>query len=331
MACHVGVLPADLLHVLSRRLEDTTAPDTQSDGVEDSGLCFLRLPHPRTGIPSLFLPYGIPGEQESTILEVQAVEPPNPRSWFLREEVVEDGKLLMMTPIDPAFILIPLLRVTLPTDGPGNFLPPEDLIEDAANKLPSAHSGKSLSANDVVRLSSLRCIHAAMRHVCDFKEISPEITVYRYSAERVQTYLRSKVERLSHKDVSEMSRTLTRSLVKDGFMEDGKDELLKAARLRTACDLVSQYLARDVYEQLLSSFDFAALDTHMKVLKDEAMAIAAVNMNAVEAKESKSEAKDSKDAGSDKKRKSRESTGVEKLKKANTKGMAKLSTFFQKK
>ena len=57
------------------------------------------------------------------------------------------------------------------------------------------------------------------------------------------------------------------------------------------------------------------------------MALAAVSMNAVEARESK----DQKEAGNDKKRKAKGTHGVEKLKKANIKGMAKLSTFFQKK
>ena len=68
----------------------------------------------------------------------------------------------------------------------------------------------------------------------------------------------------------------------------------------------------------------------MKILKDEAMAVAAAKMNAMEAKES-GDNKETNDQGNDKKRKPRNSSGVEKLKKANTKGMAKLSTFFQKK
>ncbi len=119
--------------------------------------------------------------------------------------------------------------------------------------------------------------------------------------------------------------------------------------MRCACDLVSQYLPRDVYAQLLSSYEygtfsnrlphvyltvltrsFAALDAYMKVIKEESMALAAVNMNAVEARESKDMA-DGKAAGNDKKRKGRGSMGVEKLKKANIKGMSQLSTFFQKK
>lgn len=68
----------------------------------------------------------------------------------------------------------------------------------------------------------------------------------------------------------------------------------------------------------------------MKILKDEATAVAASKLNAIEAKES-GDVKETIDQGNDKKRKARNSTGVEKLKKANTKGMAKLSTFFQKK
>ncbi|KAM5531576.1 hypothetical protein V8D89_014745 [Ganoderma adspersum] len=330
MACHVGVLPADLLQALSNQLGDSTPEGSESIGSRRGGLRTLRFPHPRTGTPSLFLPYDQPDGAKSLLLEVQAVSPPNPRSWFVSEEVVEDGKLLMMTPIDPAFLLVPLLRVTQPAAGLGNFLPPDDLIEDAASKLLSGNSEPLLSPDDVQRLSSLRCVQAAMRHVCEYKEITAEVVVYRYSAERVQTYLRTKVARLSQKDVSELSRTLTRGFAKDGLMEDGKEDTLNAARLRVACDLVSQYLARDVYERLLSSYDFAALDVHMKILKDEAMAVAASKLNAIEAKES-GDSKETYEQNNDKKRKPRNSTGVEKLKKANTKGMAKLSTFFQKK
>ena len=78
------------------------------------------------------------------------------------------------------------------------------------------------------------------------------------------------------------------------------------------------------------SSSFSLLDAHLKVLKEESMALAAANMNAVEARESKSSSE--KEAEGDKKRKAaKASTGVEKLKKANIKGMAKLSTFFVKK
>lgn len=146
-----------------------------------------------------------------------------------------------------------LLRSTLlnskQSTGTGNFRPAEDIIEEAANTLvdastaSAAEAGPSLSMHDVLHLSSLSCVVAAMRRICECKgrlfateyqkysahalvEITDDMTVYRYSPERVQIYLRSKVARLSQGNISETSRTLTRSLAKDGLLEDGKEALL---------------------------------------------------------------------------------------------------------
>lgn len=105
-----------------------------------------------------------------------------------------DGKLLVMTPIDPAFLLIPLLRMTVPVsyssltlhapltlpqaDGLGNFRPPEEIIEDAASKLASTSAstskdpGLTMSSEDVMFLSNLGCVQAAMRRVCEYKGAS---------------------------------------------------------------------------------------------------------------------------------------------------------------
>ena len=51
--------------------------------------------------------------------------------------------------------------------------------------------------------------------------------VYRYSHTKVMEYLRGKVTRLMKLEVLERSRTLIRNLAKDGFMEDGKEDLLE--------------------------------------------------------------------------------------------------------
>jgi hypothetical protein len=100
-------------------------------------LSFLTLPHPRTGemifcvnhpsltrslgYPALFLPFKNDDPENTTttqILEVQAVDPPASRSWFMDDDIVlEDGRLLLMTPIDPAFLLLPVLRSIAPVGG----------------------------------------------------------------------------------------------------------------------------------------------------------------------------------------------------------------------
>ena len=80
------------------------------------------------GLSALFLPYCAPNG-DSSVLEVHSVEPNTPRSWFNGGEVIEgvymsessicinidslqDGRLLIMTPIDPVLLLVPLLRAS---------------------------------------------------------------------------------------------------------------------------------------------------------------------------------------------------------------------------
>ena len=58
-------------------------------------------------------------------------------------------------------------------------------------------------------------------------DITPELTVYRYSEDKVLEYLQAKVSRLSKQAVAEKSRTIIRGLAKDGLMDDGKEHLLE--------------------------------------------------------------------------------------------------------
>lgn len=58
-------------------------------------------------------------------------------------------------------------------------------------------------------------------------DITPELTVYRYSEDKVLEYLQAKVSRLSKHAVAEKSRAITRGLAKDGLMDDGKEDLLE--------------------------------------------------------------------------------------------------------
>jgi ribonuclease H2 subunit B len=74
---------------------------------------------------------------------------------------------------------------------------------------------------------------------------------------------------------------------------------------------------------------FTTLDAHIKALKDEEIA----NALAGAPSKKKSRAGDEMEDDGSKKRKAKTkaSQGVEKLKKANVSGMAKISSFFQKK
>ncbi|KAJ7702974.1 ribonuclease H2, subunit B [Mycena rosella] len=322
MATHVAVLPSDALDL----------PISAPSGSKPACSRFLRLPHPRTGLASLFLPYEPrvdDGSKRNAILEVQAVAPTNARSWFIGQEVVADGKLLVMTPIDPAFLLIPILQSVYPENGAqGMFRPADEIFEDAAANLEqtsTSAAGKDnlliVSKEDVLQFTSLECCQSALSRVCDVKEITEDITVYRFSPEKVVQYLRVKVQRLSVPETVEVSRTLIRNLAKDGLMEDGKESLLEVGRIRAACDLVAQYTPPGIRSLLIASYDFTLLNAHFKSIEDENAALSVEK--AVKPKAAPTT--------TDKKRKPGTSQGVEKLKKAKTGGMAKLSTFFTKK
>lgn len=80
-----------------------------------------------------------------------------------------------------------------------------------------------------VRLFVLGCsyLHCAHRLTKNLSDITPEITVFRYSPEKALSYLRIKVMRLSKAEITEQSRTIVRNMAKDGLMDDGKESLLE--------------------------------------------------------------------------------------------------------
>jgi len=169
-------------------------------------------------------------------------------------------------------------------------------------------------------------------------------------------YLRRKVIRLETSGVLDVSRTILRTLAKDGLLEDGNEELLKrefcatsvdklltkllftVGHTRAACDLLAQYLPAHIRNMLLASYEyvqsmllrafshllffasFTKLDMHLKILGGD-----------IPAPLVSFKANDSAPVAVEKKRKgAKSSQGVEKLKKVDTTGMSKLSSFFNK-
>ncbi|KAF9652960.1 hypothetical protein BDM02DRAFT_3088479 [Thelephora ganbajun] len=328
MTTHISVLPTDILDVVTTQVNDQPR--------------FLRLPHPRTGVPSLFLP----GKRRETddslngILEVHAIAPPNPRSWFMDDQVVEEGKLLLMTPVDPVFLLIPIVRAISKEGAPANFRPLDDIFDDAVTALMSRNRkitspDQQISRHDIVKFTSMKCAAAAMKHLCEVKEVTPEISVYRFSMQILVGYLKKKVTRLIAANDFRESLTVVRLLARDGLMEDGEESLLEAGRLKAACDLVAHHLPPDVKTELMSAYDFSALDIHVKIVQEELVAMAVVEVDKGKKKVTKASkattTKATPQEGTSKKRKIKESHGVEVLKKVNTEGMQRISTFFQKK
>lgn len=337
MDTYFAVLPTDVIDSVILQIDHSRQPSRPTR--------FLRLPHPRTGLPSLFLPYQLrqaagdgSDARSSTILEVQTVAPPDTRSWFVGEEVVSDGRLLVMTPIDPIFLLIPILGATVSQEGgQANYRPADDIFEEAAMKLAEAsHSSGSqdpsfiVAPDDIMTFGALDCTVQAMRRICDTKEITAEITVFRYSQERLLEQLTEKVAALATPGITEISRSLIRGLARNGLMEDEHEELLILGRTQLACDLLAQYLPPDIRTGLMASYDFAPLESHVRSLQRHYLNPSPPG-DVTARKDRKRTSTTSEGNGVKRKKEPKASHGVEKLKKVNVDGMAKLSTFFVKK
>ncbi|PPQ99458.1 hypothetical protein CVT24_005265 [Panaeolus cyanescens] len=311
----LSVLPTDVVQIVASTLANNM---NDVPAAKSARLNILRLLHPRTGLPSLFLPTD---STTNPVLEIQSISPPDERSWIIDQEVIADGKLLVMTPIDPTFLLLPIIKASQSNETMTQFRTADDIFEVAAAQIAAQCSDDTImpTKQDILEFSSLNCVKSSMASICDAKDI----TVYRFSKEKLQEFLKSRITRITASQAFKESKTVTRILARDGLMDDGKEELLNLGRIRAGCDLLSQYLSPEDKALMLQAYDFSELDQHIQWLHEIAVKNAATT---APAKKGKADAK-----GGDKKRKAtKASHGVETLKKANVNGMAKISSFFNK-
>lgn len=207
MQKHLAILPTQFV--------------TASTNNESSALTrFLRLPHPRTRQAALFLPFSRNSDSETAstsdlsvqdvLLEVQAISPDEEkkRSWFIDQEIVSDGKLSLITPIDPLFLIISLIA-SLSRSSPSRFQSIADLFE-AISLLPFVAPPTTIGGaqpedeeeetdyaigEDAARLGALSCVRKRLVAVCDVQE-HEGTTLYRLSDALVLAALRSKITNL---------------------------------------------------------------------------------------------------------------------------------------
>ncbi|KDN49784.1 hypothetical protein RSAG8_01849, partial [Rhizoctonia solani AG-8 WAC10335] len=331
MSTHVAVLPKNVQAALQ--------PSATS-------LRPLRLPHPRSGLPALFVNHG------STLLELHAVTPDAPRSWFVGQSVVSNGNLLLMTPIDPAFIFILSSKRLAP------FKPTDDLIEEAISSYspPEAHKA------DIASFMALDCVRKALRQLCETKDVPQDLTVHKPSTERIIAFIKRRIERVisaqqppepstseptseptpetapsstletpqSFATIQRQHLRLGLSVSELGPLDCPKAQSTRAAtRIKIASEVVGNWVEESLMEQVLATYDISAYTAHAAVRAEQARAELAASTARLEAAEagkgSKSKAGEKRKAGV------QPSRGVDKLKKANTRGMASLTTFFGKK
>ncbi|KAG8803396.1 hypothetical protein FRC16_005593 [Serendipita sp. 398] len=226
MTSKIAIIPKGVLSASSTSL---VSRDSTKSGVElenTTALSFLKLPHPRTDLPALFLPFSSESsvDREEQILEVQAVNPPASRSWFTDDNtVLEDGRLLLLTPIDPMFLLLPILRLANPSIESGTFQTIDAIFEAASQKVyeQQLEIGENTddipNYKDIILLSRMNFVPSALSRICDCQELEDSTKVYRFSFPVTLKMLQVKVNRLSSPEMAASTRIIARSLSKDGL------------------------------------------------------------------------------------------------------------------
>lgn len=387
----IAVLPAGL------SLASSSEP-ASSALTSNASQRFLKLPHPRTGAPSLYLPASrtdAGDTQVQILLEVQAINATGDRqrSWFVGDDtVVGDGKMLLLTPFDPVFLLVRILLVVSSqksksdpgpmdlTSGdastPKRSLPYDDIFESAAELMrypvhttgddkggvetDSASSGAADMQlyDDMTAFGRLDCVKAAATAICQVQEIHADLSTYRLDLEKLLAVLRGKVAQLATKEAFEASPTLARLLAKEG-VGDGQGispEVQLEARQRAALDILAGFLPKDVTAALRATYTFPHLAAYLESTSSSSVLsvdyLPGMSTPALSAASSSSSlgslpssssatfgmrrsgssgSMSGSTAGDSKKRKPAESNGVRQLKKASTRGMSPLTSFFQKK
>ena len=80
----------------------------------DSARCFVSLQHPRTGTRTDYLIAADKCDKEcaTAVCEVMVARAASPTSWFVGDRVCSVGEVFVATPIDPLFLLLPLLEAS---------------------------------------------------------------------------------------------------------------------------------------------------------------------------------------------------------------------------
>ncbi|GAA6010285.1 hypothetical protein JCM11491_006249 [Sporobolomyces phaffii] len=342
----------------------SSVPLSASDGFASSSR-FLRLPHPRTYQPALFLPHKREAGASTVdgILEAQkiALDADKQRSWFLEEEVVSDGNLSLFAPFDPVFLVLSYLSTL-----PNHFVSYPDLWEAVSQQrfAPPTEKGEKEQgepdasfADDLVKLSQLDCVKARLEKVCETQTYD-STTLYRLSPSLALEVLKAKVDALADSidgifgtyestepgerrnavDSVKPFPTVSRGMGKEGVGSGQglSEQIQRESRQKYAVSIIANYLPPALGRTLLSAYTFTALNEFLTSNSSSSFLGTTYLPGRASSKVGADAAATSLGGGNAaaaaKKRKleAKGSRGVEALKKVNTKGMKSLAEMFGK-
>ena len=179
------------------------APSTALENISTDAVRIVKLRHPRTSQGACFLF----NSSNNSVYEMMNYEEEH-RSWFLGEKVVSDGRMILVTPVNPVFLILPYIikaERLVPLDQmvtDEEFTETDDVLvnsvsEAGLEKVGDRKGSKDLNVWKYNRNKTLEWLERKVRSLGDhFKQCSFDTTggasssIYKTSAADEHEYLR---------------------------------------------------------------------------------------------------------------------------------------------
>ena len=203
------------------------APTDALKRVEDESVKILKLRHPRTNSGTYFLYNSV----EKTLLEIMSFNEEH-RSWFIGSKVVGDGRMLLGTPVNPLFLLLPYMRKS------EKLVPLDQMIED--EDYPETENILIATLND-----------SKLSTIADSKG-TKDLNVWKFNEEKTLSWLEKKVRSLAavfEETSVDLSEGAASTILKSGGA--GEDHQY----LRFSFGVLQEYLSPPLAAQLEERLD----------------------------------------------------------------------------
>ncbi|XP_013148485.1 PREDICTED: ribonuclease H2 subunit B [Papilio polytes] len=216
------------LSVCQKRIENSWILLIKESLFENSSFSIVTLPHPAHGNLSKYCLDNV----HNKMFEVVTFNEPY-SSWFIGDYVKSDGSILMVTPINPLFLVLPRLKEQCAN----RAVPLNDLLSE---------KGFDKIVDFVMNMESIGDLKGA-----------PEMKAYKYNEEKTLNWLEERVHKvakvLKEKNIHVTSGAISSTFVSSTLSNENVDEEFY---LKYAHGIISEYLQEDLVEKLEKRFNF---------------------------------------------------------------------------
>ncbi|KAI5642285.1 hypothetical protein NE865_05647 [Phthorimaea operculella] len=213
---------------VQKRVENSWILLMKESLFENDNFSIITLPHPADNRPTKY----VLDDEHNKMYEIVTFNEPH-RSWFIGETVKSDGSILMVTPVNPLFLVLPRLREQCTN----RAIPLEDLLSE---------KGFDKILDFVTNMDKI----GDLKGPADMK-------AYKYNEEKTLSWLEERVRKLA-KVLREKNVHVTSGAVSATFVASniGNDNIDEEFYLKYAHGMLSEYLQEDLADLLEKKFDF---------------------------------------------------------------------------